>query len=147
VLTSGRFAAEGDGLRQQLGSTCPYPCTAGSTFAISGTRRIGKESPTSVLEIDGQSHTGFFVGPGEWPRFDTGSVTIPLDAGLELTLSTVFTMSGTINFVEFDLQRSVFTGCSFSADIFGSGIADISHFFSSDHAALRSFQDPVQFPA
>lgn len=124
------FSAEGDGPAQRLGSNCPYPCTVGSTFAISGTRRIGKESPTSVLEIDGQSLTGFFVGPGNFPQFDTGSVTIPLNAGAELTLSTFFTMSGTINFLGYDLQQLAFTGFSFSADIFGSGVVDISLFFS-----------------
>ena len=37
-------------------------------------------------------------------------------------------MSGTIDFREYDLQNPGFTGFSFLADIFGSGIADISLF-------------------
>lgn len=118
---------ESDSPSQQLGSNC-FPCPAGSTFNISGSRRIGRDSPVNLLELNGQSYFGFFEG--RFPIFVTGDVTIPLNAAPELTLSTFFTMSGTINFREFDLQRSVFTGFSFSADIFGSGIADISLFFS-----------------
>ena len=145
-------ASEGDGLSQLLGSNCPLPCTVGSTFSINGTRRIGRESPTSVLEVDGQRRFGFLGGVGT--QFDTGSVTIPLDAGAELTLSTSFSMSGAIIFEEYDLQGRRFTGFTFSSDIVGSGIADISLFFSQitrqyEVSTVRyTFQpEPVPEPA
>lgn len=120
----------GDSTSQQLGSNCPLPCTAGATFSLNGTRRLGRDAPTGILELGGQTHTGFFMGPGEWPRFVTDSVTIPLNAGAELTLSTFFSMSGSFNFLEYDLQNASFTGFSYSEDIFGAGIANISLFFS-----------------
>lgn len=122
------IAGQIDGPSQQLGSNCALPCTAGSTFRLSGRRLIGRETPTSVLELDGQRRFGFFSGSQS--QFDTGTVTIPLDAGPELTLSTFFTMSGTINFQEYDLQLARYTGFTFTSEIFGSGIADISLFFS-----------------
>jgi PEP-CTERM motif-containing protein len=112
---------------QPLGSNCPVPCLAGSTFSINGLRRLGRDEP-SILELGGQIHAGFFfVGS---PRFVTNNVTIPLNAGPELTLNTFFSMSGPIDFHEYDLQNPGFTGFSFSADIFGSGIAEISLFLS-----------------
>lgn len=145
-------AGEVDGLSQRLGSNCPFPCTAGSTFAISGNRRIGRLEPTSLLEVDGQRYFGF-LGGVDGP-FTTGSVTIPLDAGSELTLSTFFTMRGTILFQEYDLARGGFTGFTFASEIFGSGIADISLYFSPfrqlyDVASVRyTFQpEPVPEPA
>lgn len=124
-------AGEGDGVPQPLGSTCLVPCTSGSTFSINGPRRLGRESPTTFLELNGVRHFGLMVAPTGWPRFVTETVTIPLDAGAELTLSTFFSMSGSFNFVEYDIfQNSGPTGFSFSADIFGSGIADISLYFN-----------------
>ena len=122
------LASELDSPGQRLGSNCAFPCTAGSTFSLSAPRRIGREAPTSVLELSGQRRFGFFFG--SQTQFDTNSVTIPLDAGLELTLSTLFTMTGTINFQEYDLQNPGFTGFTFTSGIFGSGIVDISLFFS-----------------
>ena len=122
------LAGELDAPSQRLGSNCPLPCTAGSIFSLSASLRIGREAPTSVLELSGQRRFGFF--PGSLAQFDTNNVMIPLDAGAELTLSTFFTMSGTINFQEYDLQGGGFTGFTFTSGIFGSGMADISLFFS-----------------
>ena len=48
------IAGEIDAPSQRLGSSCALPCTAGSTFSLSASLRIGREAPTSVLEIDGQ---------------------------------------------------------------------------------------------
>lgn len=120
-------AGEIDSTSQPLGSNCVSPCSAGSTFRLSAPRRLGRDFPTSLLELDGQTRFGFMSGLAQ---FDTGSVTIPLNAGSELTLSTTFTMTGTINFQEYDLQNPGFTGFTFTSGIFGSGIADISLFFS-----------------
>ncbi|HVQ35979.1 MAG TPA: PEP-CTERM sorting domain-containing protein [Pyrinomonadaceae bacterium] len=122
------LGGELDSTSQPLGSNCPFPCTAGSTFSLNAPRRLGRDSPTGLLELGGQTHFGFFEGPS--PRFVTGNVTIPLNAAAELTLSTSFSMSGTVNFREYDLQNPGYTGFSFSSDIFGSGIADISLYFN-----------------
>lgn len=122
------LGGEGDSTSQPLGSNCPFPCTAGSTFSLNAPRRLGRDRPTGVLELGGQIHFGFFEGPS--PRFVTGNVVIPLNAGAELTLSTFFSMSGPVNFREYDLQNLGYTGFSFSSDIFGSGLADISIYFS-----------------
>lgn len=137
---------------QPLGSNCPFPCTAGSTFSINGIRRLGRDEPTGILELGGQIHAGLFFGTA--PRFVTGDVTIPLNAATELTLSTFFSMSAAIDFREYDLQNPGFTGFSFSADIFGSGIADISLFYSQTtrqyevSRVLYTFQpQPVPEPA
>jgi len=113
---------------QRLGSNCPFPCTAGSTFSLSGPRLIAQLTPTGLLELGGQGRFGFFFGSQS--QFDTGIVMIPFDAGEELTLSTFFTMTGTISFQEYDLQGGGFSGFTFTSGIFGSGIADISLFFS-----------------
>jgi hypothetical protein len=113
---------------QRLGSNCAYPCSAGSTFSLNGPRTITQLSPIGFLELSGQRRFGFFAGSQS--QFDTGIVTIPLDAGPELTLSTFFTMSGTISFQEYDPQRGGFTGFTFTSGIFGSGIVNISLFFS-----------------
>ncbi|MGI9067132.1 MAG: PEP-CTERM sorting domain-containing protein [Pyrinomonadaceae bacterium] len=120
------LGGEIDGPSQRLGSNCAYPCTAGSTFSLSGPRRIGREGP-SVLELDGQRLFGFFTG--SQAQFDTERVTIPLEAGAELTLRTLFTMSGTVIFQEYD-PHGGYTGFIFTSGIFGSGLADISLFFS-----------------
>lgn len=117
-----------DGPDQRLGSNCVFPCSAGSTFSINGSRLIGRESPTGILEVDGVQRFGFFTGRAT--QFDTNSVTIPIDAGPEFKLTTLFTMSGAIDFQEFDLNGGGFTGFTFTSAIFGSGIADISLFFS-----------------
>jgi hypothetical protein len=63
-------------------------------------------------------------------------------------------MSGTINFQEVDAQTGGFTGFTFTSGIFGSGIAEISLFFSrttQQYEVSRvtySFQnEPVPEPA
>jgi hypothetical protein len=136
----------------RLGSSCVYPCVAGSTFSLSGPRPIAQFSPTGFLEIDGERRFGFFFG--SIPQFETGTVTIPTDAGSELTLSTNFMMTGVVGFAEYDLQRLVFTGYTFGSEIFGSGIVDISLFLSQttgqyEVSAVRyNFQpQPVPEPA
>lgn len=122
------FTQQNDEGSQPFGSNCPFPCVAGSTFSLNGPRFITQSGPTGFLELNGLRRFGFFAGSHS--QFDTNSVTIPLDAGSELTLNTTFTMSGMINFQEFDLQSGGFTGFTFTSDIFGSGMADISLFFS-----------------
>ena len=122
------FTHINDEVSLSLGSNCPFPCVAGSTFSLNGPRQIVQLSPTGFLELNGQVRTGFFAGSST--QFDTNSVTIPLDAEAEFTLSTIFTMSGIISFQEYDLQNPGFTGFTFTSGIFGSGIVDISLFFS-----------------
>ena len=117
-----------DGPNQRLGSNCVFPCSAGSTFSTRASRPIGRLGPTGVLELGGVHRFGFFTG--RVTQFDTNSVTIPIDATPELTLTTLFTMTGAIDFQEFDLNGGGFTGFTFTSAIFGSGIADISLFFS-----------------
>jgi len=141
-----------DEISLQLGSNCVYPCVAGSTFSLSGARPIAQFSPTGFLEINGERRFGFFFGSTS--QFETGTVTIPLDAGSELTLSTNFMMTGVVDFAEYDLQRLVFTGYTFNSEIFGSGIVDISLFLSQttgqyEVSAVRyNFQpQPVPEPA
>lgn len=145
-------AGELDSTSQRLGSTCLFPCTAGSTFRLSAPRFIGDLAPTGLLELNGQAHFGFFGGSQS--QFDTGFVTIPLDPGSEFTLSTFFTMNGTISFQEYDIQIPGFTGFTFTSEIFGSGIADISIFFSQStrqyevSRVVYNFQpEPVPEPA
>ncbi|MEA2205830.1 MAG: hypothetical protein QOE77_2606 [Blastocatellia bacterium] len=141
-----------DEISLQLGSNCDYPCVAGSTFRLSGARPIAQFSPTGFLEINGERRFGFFFGSTS--QFETGTVTIPLDAGSELTLSTNFMMTGVVGFAEYDLQRLVFTGYTFNSEIFGSGIVDIALFLSQttgqyEVSAVRyNFQpQPVPEPA
>jgi hypothetical protein len=122
------IAGEIDGPGQRLGSNCPFPCSAGSTFSLNARNAIGRGAPTNVLELGSQRHFGFLFG--SFAQFDTGTVTIPLNPGQEFTLSTFFTMTGTVSFQEYDLQNPGFTGFTFMSEIFGSGIADISLFFS-----------------
>jgi len=136
----------------RLGSNCALPCTAGSTFSLSGFRPIAQFTPTGLLELNGQGHFGFFAGSGS--DFSTGPVTIPIDAGDELTLTTFFTMTGTVDFQEYDLQGGGFTGFTFASGIFGSGIVDISLFFSGTSQQYEvsqvryNFQpEPVPEPA
>jgi hypothetical protein len=123
------FAAgsEGDGANRSVGSNCQLPCRAGSTFSLNTLGTLSIARPTSLLQIDGQNRFGFFEGG---LLFQTGSVTIPLDAGAELTLTTSFTMSGMISFEEYDLQNLAFTGFKYDTEVFGSGIVSISLFFS-----------------
>jgi hypothetical protein len=130
-LQGNNFRARGsesDGGSRRTGSNCQLPCTTGSTFSLNAGAGLFVEKPVSVLEIDGQGRFGWF---GSGIVFQTDSVTIPLDAGAELTLTASFTMSGLISFQEYDLQQLRFTGYTFESEIFGSGIATISLFYSA----------------
>jgi hypothetical protein len=154
-LQGNGFRAVGfevDSPGQRLGSNCQFPCTAGSTFNLSSPRTIGRQTPTGILELGGQSHAGFFFG--SLAQFETGSVSIPDNPNGEFTLSTSFSMHGLISFQEYDLQHPGFTGFTFSSEVFGSGVADISIFFSqTTHQYEVSFvrynfqPEPVPEPA
>jgi len=137
---------------QPLRSNCPFPCTAGSSFSLNGSRQIVQFSPTGLLELGGVERHGFFAGSGT--QFDTGLFMIPVDAGQELILRTTFTMTGLIDFQEYDLQNPGFTGFTFTSAIFGSGIVDISLYFSPQtgqyeaSSVVYNFQpEPVPEPA
>jgi hypothetical protein len=80
------------------------------------------------LQHNGESRFGWFESA---ITFQTDSVTIPLDAGTDVTLTAAFTMSGIVSFQEYDLQELRFTGFTYDSEVFGSGIATISLFFSS----------------
>ena len=120
--------SEGDGFNRQVGSNCPLPCKAGSTFRLKASEHLVLETSFSILEVDCQKRFGDFSGGGL--LFQTDSVTIPLDAGPELTLTARFTMSGMVSFAEYDLQNQVFTGFKFETEVFGTGVANISLFYS-----------------
>ena len=119
---------EGDGPSRRVGSNCGYPCNTGSTFSLNAGAGLSVERPTSLLQVDGINHYGWFGGG---VLFQTDNVIIPLNAGQQLTLTAAFTMSGLISFQEYDLQKSVFTGFTFESEVFGSGIASISLIFSN----------------
>lgn len=134
-ISGNNFAArggEGDGAARQVGSNCTFPCSAGSTFGLNTTTGLNVALPTSTLQVDGQTHFGWFTGTSL--VFNTGTVMIPLDAPTNpsevFTLTTTFTMTGTVGFTGFDLQQAVFTGFNYNSPVFGSGIASISLFFS-----------------
>lgn len=130
-LQGANFRAAGgesDGPGPSVGQNCQFPCRAGSTFSINSGAHLFVQKPVSVLQIDGQSRFGWFGGG---MTFQTDSVTIPLDAGTEITLTASFSMSGIVSFQEYDLQNTRFTGFTFESEVFGSGIATISLFFSS----------------
>lgn len=129
-LQGNNFRAAGghaDGPNQSVGSNCAFPCTAGSAFNLNSNNNLFTLNP-SLLAINGQDRFGRFTGGGL--QFSTDGLTIPLNAGSDLTLTAAFTMSGTIGFEELDLQGGGFTGFAFSSQIFGSGIANISLAFS-----------------
>lgn len=119
---------ESDGANRRAGSNCQHPCQAGSTFSLNAENNLFVENPTSLLQINGQDRFGWFQGGGL--LFQTDGVMIPLNAGAELTLTASFTMRGMISFAEYDLQNLAFTGFKFDSEVFGSGIATISLFFS-----------------
>lgn len=121
--------SEGDGINRRAGSNCQLPCTAGSTFSLNAGTSLLIDKPTSVLEVGGQGRFGWFEGSGL--SFQTDSMTIPLDAGTEIVLTASFTMSGLVSFQEYDLQELRFTGFTYDTEVFGSGIATISLFYSS----------------
>jgi hypothetical protein len=68
--------------------------------------------------------TGWFTGTAL--TFSTGTFMIPLDAGAQLTLTSNFTMAGTVSFSEYDAQRMVFTGFNYNNPVFGSGIVTVT---------------------
>lgn len=119
---------DGDGYSRRTGSNCQLPCTAGSTFSLNAGTHLFVDKPVSSLQIDGQGRHGWFGGG---IGFQTDSVTIPLDAGTNVTLTASFTMSGLVSFDEYDLQQLRFTGYTFESEVFGSGIATISLFYSA----------------
>lgn len=119
---------EGDGFNRQVGSNCQFPCQAGSTFSLNPTAHFGLETHFSSLEVDGLKRFGEFSGGTL--LFQTDGVTIPLNAGTELTLSARFTMSGMVSFAEYDLQNLVYTGFRYDAQLFGSGTVNISLFYN-----------------
>ena len=122
-------AGETDGPRQRVSSTCPLPCLAGSTLTVSTPANLSTERPLGILQAGGQSFVGGWFTNSSL-TFNVGSITIPIDAGPLLTLTTTFTMTGTIGFSSLDLQTGVFTPDVFSSQVFGSGIAHIELFFS-----------------
>ena len=119
---------EADGPSRPIGANCGYPCNAGSTFNLHAGASLFIDRPVSLLQVDGINRNGWFGGG---IMFQTDNVTIPLDAGQQLTLTAGFTMSGLVSFQEFDLQKSVFTGFTFESEVFGYGIANISLVFSN----------------
>ncbi|HKQ99573.1 MAG TPA: PEP-CTERM sorting domain-containing protein, partial [Pyrinomonadaceae bacterium] len=118
-----------DGVKQNVSSTCPFPCAAGSNFGVNTTTPLFTESPAaSFLQVNGQGYNGWFTGTSL--MFSTGSLNIPVGAPAEFTLTTEFTMTGTIGFSSLNLQTGVLTPDIFSSDVTGSGIASIDFFFS-----------------
>jgi hypothetical protein len=118
----------GDAPAGSVRSSCASPCLQGATFSISS----GTSLPVATLgglTLDGQTRSGFFDGSGL--AFTSGLVTIPLDAELQLTLTTTFSMSGTVNFQEINTLTGGLTGFTFSTDVVGSGIASFSLVFSN----------------
>lgn len=140
---------EADGVHRNVTPNCQFPCVAGSTFSVSSQTNLTIERPVSVLQLNGQSRNGWFNSA---ITFQTDDFTIPLDAGTNLTLTSSFTMSGLLSFEEFDLQTLRFTGFTYDSEVFGSGIATISLFFSSiTHeyhiSSIRYDFTPVPEPA
>ena len=121
-----------DAPQQAPHSNCGTPCLAGSTFSLTTGTFLNTDGPTGTFTLDGVSHTGWFIGSSL--NFTSGTVTIPLDAptdpAQDFTLTTTFTMTGTLGFAEYDLQNQVFTGFNYDSPVFGSGLADITLFFS-----------------
>jgi hypothetical protein len=153
-LQGTNFRAQGgeaDGSNRSVGSNCAFPCTAGSTFSLRTRASLFIDNPTSLLEVDGQKRFGWYDSN---LVFETGSLTIPLDAGTDLTLATSFTMSGLVSFAEYDVQGLGFTGYKYESQVFGSGIARITLAFSQTtqdyiiRSVVYEFQPaPVPEPA
>lgn len=124
--------SEVDGPRQSVSQTCAAPCSRGATFSASTTATLFKNLPTATLEVNGQTYIGRFTNTSL--LFTTNSVTIPADApqdpNISFTLSTTFTMTGTVGFSAYDLNTGVVTPDIFSAQVFGSGNVLIEMFFS-----------------
>ena len=140
---------DGDGHDQNVGSTC-FACQKGATLNLNTKATLTTSMPVGALFLNGQTRFGLF---GSQLLFTTENVTIPLDAGPELTLTASFTLSGTINFQEFDLQGGTGpTGYTFSTEVSGSGMAEIfiafSHISRSYHVYDVKYSfTPVPEPA
>lgn len=127
-------SSEGDGSNRNVSTTCASPCAGGSTFSVSSQTNITADFPArNSLQAGGQTYNGgWFYGTSL--NFSTNSVTIPADAPkdptLPFTLTTTFTMTGTVGFSSLDLQTLVYTPDVFSTQVFGTGVAYIEMFFS-----------------
>lgn len=130
----GGHAAQTDGPSRNVSTTCAFPCRAGDSFSVSSNANLFVDVPAfSSLDANGQHYNGWFNGTSL--MFSTNSVTIPADqpsdSSLRFTLTTGFTMTGTVGYTALDLNTLVTTPNVFSADVFGSGIAYIDMFYSS----------------
>jgi hypothetical protein len=125
-------AGESDGGSRPVSKSCAFPCSRGDTFSVSTNANLSKDFPTSTLEAGGQTYVGRFTNTSM--LFTTNSVTIPADApqdpAITFTLTTTFTMTGTVGFSSFDFNTNVITPDVYSAQVFGSGTALIEMFFS-----------------
>ena len=115
-------ASQSSGPSQSVGSNCAFPCTAGKTFSLSPSHNVFTEGTIDVLSLNGQNRAGFLGGK---LNFSTDAVTIPVNAGPELTLTANFTMSGLVTFTELDLNGGGETGFKYSTEVFGSGTVQI----------------------
>lgn len=126
------LGGEGDQPTPGPGSNCVFPCSAGSTFSLHTPAFLHTVFPAASFTLDGVNHFGLFAGTSL--VFTSGAVTIPLDAPTDpsqlFTLTTTFTMTGTLAFSEYDLQNNVFTGFNYNSSVFGYGLANIQLFFS-----------------
>ncbi len=126
-------AGESDGGRRNPSMTCSFPCKRGDTFSISVTETLSTASPGGRLEAGGQTYSpGWFTNTSL--LFATNSITIPADAPQDpaqvFTLSTAFTMTGTVGFSSLNFQTGVFSPDVFSGQVFGSGLVIIDMFYS-----------------
>lgn len=123
-------SGSGDGANQRVNSTCPFPCQAGSTLQVSTSSSLFADSPArGFIEFDGKSYHGWFAGT--FITFNTDSITIPADATGTFTLTTQFTMSGTIGFDAYNLDTGVLTPNIFNSAVIGSGTAFVEFIFSN----------------
>jgi hypothetical protein len=118
-------AGEVDGARRQVSTTCASPCGPGSTFSLNINENLSTGFPSGSLLVGGQLYA-----PGRFTNtsllFATNSVTIPADAPPDpngrFTLTTTFTMTGTLSFSALDLNTATYTEV-FSGPVSGSGVA------------------------
>lgn len=141
-----------------IGKNCVSPCLAGSTLSLNSTNNYPSNGLRGTLILDGQNHTGPLSAV---LTLNTGAVTIPLDAPTDpfgtiqsYTLTTTFTMTGTIDFSEFDFQNQVFTGFNYNSPVSGSGLVDITvalnrttHEYEVTHATYRFQPSGMPEPA
>lgn len=146
-------SGENDGLSRPVSKTCAFPCKPGDTFSVSTKDTLAKDFPTATLEVNGQTYIGRFTNTSL--LFTTNSVTIPADASLDpavtFTLTTTFTMTGTVGFDNWDNNTSIITPNVYSAQLFGSGTALIEMFYSRttqqfEIASLRLNFQPASVP-